>query len=225
MQRMLKTGKLMMMNNRRLAKRYEILISVVILFMAVFSISCSSAAPPRLASAAEAAVGPASKAAQLSVRSRAVKDAFDVPLLKLDGSKFKLGDYKGKVLIVDFWATFCPPCVRQMPQLAELYRKHHAKGLELVGLSGDEISDQKKVEDFISQWGANYTIGFENQWVARAFLKGTEDETRTPPIPQLFVFSRDGRLVEHQIGEDPKIGLSNIEKIVLQELSINTASR
>ena len=195
------------------------------LAVAVFSLACSSAGPPRPATGSENTVAAATKAAQLSVRSRAIKDAFDVPIGRLDGSQFKLGDYKGKDLIVDFWATYCPPCVRQMPQLARLYQKYHSSGLELIGLSGDEKSDQQKVEDFIKQAGAGYTIGFENEWVARAFLKGTEDETGTTPIPQLFVISRDGRVLEHQIGENPQIGLSNIEKIVAQELSINAASR
>ena len=209
-----------MMSKFNMAKPFEILKCTVILAVAVSSLACGSAAPPRPATGNENTVAAATKAAELSVRSRAIKDTFDVPIGRIDGTQFKLGDFKGKVLIVDFWATYCPPCVRQMPQLAKLYQKYHSSGLELVGLSGDEKSDQKKVEDFIKQAGAAYTIGFENEWVARAFLKGTEDETGTTPIPQLFVISRDGRVLEHQIGENQQIGLSNIEKIVEQELSM-----
>jgi len=214
-----------MMNKFSVAKLFKRLKSAVVLVIALFTFACNSAAPPRPASASDTSVTPATKAAQLSVRARAIKDTFDVPIGRLDGSKFKLGDFKGKVLIVDFWATYCPPCVSQMPQLAQLYQRYRSNGLELVGLSGDPKSDQKKVEEFINKYGANYTIGYENEWVARAFLKGTEDESGSPPIPQLFVISRDGRLVEHQIGEDTRIGLRNIEKIVVQELSINAASR
>jgi thiol-disulfide isomerase/thioredoxin len=213
------------MKKFRLPKQFEILTIAVVSVTAVFSLACNSAAPPRPASAQENSLVTANKNAQLSVRARAIKDAFDAPIGRLDGSKLKLSDFKGKVLIIDFWATYCPPCVRQMPQLAELYKEYRNSGLEIVGLSGDQKSDQKKVEEFISKYGANYTIAYENDWVARAFLRGTEDESGMPPIPQLFVISRDGRLVEHQIGEDPQIGLRNIEKIVAQELSMKAASR
>lgn len=150
---------------------------------------------------------------------KSIAEAFDAPITRLDGQTFKLSDLSGKVIMVDFWATYCPPCVKQAPQLAELSRKYKDKGLEIVGLTTDEKTDQQKVEDFIKRVGINYTIGYANNWLSAAFLKGSEDETGAPPIPQLFIISRDGRVVNHQIGDSPDRGVAYLEKIVNQELA------
>src|SRR5262245_40964010 len=78
----------------------------------------------------------------MSLSERA-KIASNVEITKLDGATFKLSDFQGKVLVVDFWATYCPPCVRQVPQLTELNKKYHDKDLEIVGLTSDEKNDQE----------------------------------------------------------------------------------
>src|SRR6185295_12787190 len=94
------------------------------------------------------------------------------------------------------------------------------RGLEVVGLSlNDPKEQQAEVEQFIKQAGVNYTIAYADRRISDAFMRGTEDETGSPPIPQLFVFSRDGRLVEHFIGEDPERGLTQLEKVINQQLS------
>ena len=153
------------------------------------------------------------------VNAEAIGAAFDVPITRLDGSKMTLNDYRGKVLVVDFWATYCPPCVRQAPQLAELSRRYRDRGLVVIGLTSDEKSDQPKVEDFIRRAGVDYTIAYAGSWISRSFLFGTEDETGSPPIPQLFIISRDGRVVEHLIGDSPQHGLTHLEEVVTRELA------
>jgi cytochrome c biogenesis protein CcmG/thiol:disulfide interchange protein DsbE len=142
-----------------------------------------------------------------------------VQITKLDGGAFKLSDFRGKVLVVDFWATYCPPCVRQVPRLAELSKKYRDKGLEVVGLTSDDKADQEKVVEFLKKSGADYIVGYDNQWLSSAFLKGTEDDTGQPPIPQLFVISREGRIVDHFIGENPRRGIEDVEQVVSQQLS------
>jgi thiol-disulfide isomerase/thioredoxin len=128
-------------------------------------------------------------------------------------------DFRGKVVVVDFWATYCPPCVKQMPELAALSKRYRSQGVEVVGLTSDEKADQAKVTEFIQKAGADYTIGYDNRWLSAAFLKGTEDETGSPPIPQLFVLSREGRVVEHLIGESPQRGIAHIEQVVTRQLA------
>jgi len=187
---------------KRLATSY---FSSILMIGAAFTAACNSAAPPRAIDG-------------LTLSERA-KMASDVEIKKLDGGAFKLSDFQGKVLVVDFWATYCPPCVRQVPKLAELSRKYRDKGLEVVGITSDEQADQAKVLEFLKKAGADYTIGYDDPQISSAFLSGTEDRTGAPPIPQLFVISRDGRVVDHFIGEDPQRGINALEQVVSMQLS------
>jgi len=183
--------------------------------LALIAGACNSASPPQPI--------PSGMITQRQVltqqNQKAIAGAMSVPIARLDGSSFRLSDYKGKVLVVDFWATYCPPCVKQAPQLAELSKRYRDKGVEVIGLTSDEKTDQQKVEDFIKRVGINYNIGYASSWVSNAFLKGTEDDTGAPPIPQLFVLSRDGRVIEHMIGDSPQRGIEYLEKVVSNQLS------
>jgi peroxiredoxin len=102
--------------------------------------------------------------------------------------------------------------------LAELSKKYRDKGLEVVGLTLDDEAQQKEVLGFLKNAGAEYTAGYDNQWITPAFLKGTEDENGNQPIPQVFVISREGRVVEHMIGETPG-GMTRLEQVVSQQLA------
>lgn len=64
---------------------------------------------------------------------------------ELNGQTFDLAKQRGKVVIVNFWATWCPPCRQEMPALDAFYRRYHAKGLELIGLSADRPHDRSDV--------------------------------------------------------------------------------
>src|SRR5215475_15567433 len=192
---------------------------IILLIGATLMAACSSAGPPRaIDDRADSAARVVTKTPPPSDQ-KAIESASKVQITKLDGGTFKLSDFQGKVLVVDFWATYCPPCVRQVPQLAELSKKYQDKGLAVVGLTSDDKADQENVVKFLKAKGADYTIGYENQWLSTAFLKGTEDETGAPPIPQLFIISREGRVVDHFIGEDPQRGILDVEQSVVQQLS------
>jgi thiol-disulfide isomerase/thioredoxin len=116
-----------------------------------------------------------------------------------EGTKFELTQYKGKVVIVDFWATWCPPCRAMLPELKETYAKYHAKGLEIVGVDLDrelapltEYLDREKIE-----------------WVN--LLPEEKEGTLTYPmadkyavqlLPETFVIGRDGKIALVNHGED-----------------------
>lgn len=189
----------------------------VVLAVSAFSMACNDAAAPRPVSGTVAAISATADKVP-APNAEAIQNAIDVPIAKLDGGTFKLADYRGKVLIVDFWATYCPPCVKQAPQLAALNERYRDRGLAIVGLTSDEKDQQKLVEEFIKKAGINYAIGYDNSWLSTAFLKGTEDDTGAPPIPQLFVLSRDGRVIEHLIGEQPG-RIEYLEKVVNEQLN------
>src|SRR5262245_25969316 len=94
-------------------------IIAILLSVSAFILACNTAPPPQAgagsADTKQAGRGPLPD-------EREVASALDVPIERLDGTTFKLADFRGKVLIVDFWATYCSICVKQMPQLAELGR-------------------------------------------------------------------------------------------------------
>ncbi|NOT64130.1 MAG: TlpA family protein disulfide reductase, partial [Acidobacteria bacterium] len=130
-------------------------------------------------------------------------------------------ELRGKVVVVDFWGTFCAPCLKQVPQLVALNKKYKDKGLEIIVLSmDDKQKDQKLVNDFIKKFSVSYTIAYPSRIVTDAFLKGSEDETGSPPIPQLFIFGKDGKLLDHLVGERPDKGIAYVEQIVAQQLGL-----
>jgi len=201
-------------------RTFAAVCALVLVVITATSTACNSAAPPRSIEGSTVSASAQRTSSPIPERDpKAIESASGVEVTKLDGGTFKLSDFRGKVLVVDFWATYCPPCVRQVPQLAELSKKYRDKGLEVVGLTSDDKADQEKVVGFLKKAGADYTIGYDNQWLSSAFLKGTEDETGAPPIPQLFVISRDGRVVEHMIGDSRQRGIEYLEQVVSQQLS------
>ncbi|MDX2040878.1 MAG: TlpA disulfide reductase family protein [Acidobacteriota bacterium] len=191
-------------------------LSFIVLTTVLFVAGCGNAAAPRPMSESEPSAAAAKKP---DANQEAISKVQDVPIAKLDGSTFKLEDYRGQVLVVDFWATYCGPCVKQAPELSAMYQKYKDRGLMLVGLTSDPKSDQGKVEEFVKKVGINYQIGYDNSWISEAFLKGSEDDTGSPPIPQLFVISRNGKVIEHLIGEQPG-RMQYLEKVVNEQLSV-----
>jgi len=205
------------MNNLRFKGSTASYLSAILLVGATAA-ACNSAAPPRPVD--DPANSSSAQRAQKQIPPRdqqAIDTASQVQIAKLGGGAFKLSDFRGKVLVVDFWATDCAPCVRLVPKLAALSKKFRDQGLEVIGLTSDEKENEPQVVDFLKKRGADYTVGYDNQWLSSAFLKGTEDEIG-PPIPQLFVLSRDGRVVEHMIGEDPQ-RVKTLEQVVSQQLA------
>ncbi len=123
---------------------------------------------------------------------------YDVPTI--DGGAIRLSAYRGKVLVVDFWATWCPPCRQEVPQLTRLANENRQRGLEVVGLHIDDQgrSTPEDIRKFIDQYGINYTVGLASNEMFIAYL-GEKETT----IPQTLVFDRKGRLVAHLIGYGP----------------------
>jgi thiol-disulfide isomerase/thioredoxin len=201
------------MSKFRKAKSFNSWI-IVLTAAAIFSVACDSS--PKEAASSPATNPANNRSLLLSANQKAMKEALDVPLAGLDGKTLKISDFKGKVVVVDFWATWCPPCRKQVPELVRLHQRYRDQGLELIGLTEEEKTDQKKIEAFMKEYGVTYTIAYGNNWLSNAFLKGSQDETGQPPIPQVFVISRDGRVVDHLFASDPP---ENLENAVKQQLA------
>jgi len=134
---------------------------------------------------------------------RATRVPADFEIRTIDGATFKLSGYRGKVVVMDFWATWCPPCRQETPQLARIARENRDRGVEVVGLHIDDRgkSSAEDIRKFIDNYGIGYTVGLATDDMFLAYL-GAEDDT----IPQTLVFGRDGRLIKHLIGYDQSHG-------------------
>ena len=113
---------------------------------------------------------------------------------KFDGTLQTLGDFKNKVVVLDFWATYCPPCLEEIPHLVELQKKH--QDLQVVGLHVGGEEDQPKVPEFAEKLKINYTLAYPEEKLSAALLQNES------AIPQTFVFDRQGKLVARIVGFD-----------------------
>ncbi len=132
----------------------------------------------------------------------------------LDGKTTRtLGDFKGKVVVLDFWATFCPPCLEEIPHLNELQARYGADNLQIVGLHAGDEEDRLKVPEFAARLKIIYPLGVPEDELLR-FIFASEDI-----IPQTAVFDRDGRLVSKFVGYGDLKAKNDLDKAVEQSIN------
>jgi thiol-disulfide isomerase/thioredoxin len=127
-------------------------------------------------------------------------------LISTDGKNIKLSDFKGKVVIVDFWATWCPPCRKGIPDLIEL-QKEFKNNLVVIGISLDQDT-KSDVVPFIKKYGINYPIVYGTNQVIM-------DYGSINAIPTSFVINKEGKIVDKHIGLVPKSVLESKIKEIL----------
>lgn len=120
------------------------------------------------------------------------KLAPDFELKDLAGKNVRLSDYHGKVVLLNFWATWCPPCKEEMPWFVDLQQRYGAQGLQVIGVAMDD-SDQKTIESFAKRLGVNYPVLRGKESVAQAYGD-------VQFLPDTFYIGRDGKIVSHVQG-------------------------
>jgi peroxiredoxin len=129
-------------------------------------------------------------------------------LKDLDGREVSSEQFKGKVVVLDFWATWCQPCVSEIPGYAELQKKYGTDGLVIVGVLYRDPKTAAYVKKFAAEKGLNYTVVIGDDAVADAF-GGLE------ALPTTFLIDRAGRIVHQKVGTVPH---EEYEKLVVKAL-------
>ncbi len=118
---------------------------------------------------------------------------FSVPAVANGKGQVALADLKGKVVVVDFWGTFCGPCKKSFPKLQALYAKYQGDGLRIVGISEDEADDKGKIGPFADELGAKFTLGWdEDKSIAHSY--------QPPTMPSSFIIDKKGVIRYAHVG-------------------------
>jgi thiol-disulfide isomerase/thioredoxin len=143
--------------------------------------------------------GAPSDAAVTGSQADAVAQLWKAPLQNADGTRQNLAAFKGKPIVVNFWASWCGPCVKEMPTLAAMHREYEKKGITFVGLG---VDSEKNVNDFLKKVPVDYPIyiaGFGGADLARSFGNGAG------ALPFTVVIDSKGVVRSTKLGEiDPK---------------------
>jgi peroxiredoxin len=127
----------------------------------------------------------------------------DFSLPNLSGGQLDLSTYRGKVVLLDFWATWCVPCMEEIPHFVDLQNQYRDQGLQIIGISMDD--GPEPVHDFYSRFKMNYPVVMGNAKIGELYggVLG---------LPIAFVIGRDGRIYAKHVGAT---SMSVLEKEIL----------
>ena len=130
----------------------------------------------------------------------------------LDGNVYKVQDFKGKVVLLNLWATWCGPCRQEMPELIAMEDEHKAKDFKIIGLNVDEETPEQ-IKEFAEKMKLNYELAWTDENLYRELMK----VSKFSGIPQSFLIDRDGHLRGVFLGGSKKVVAQmkeNVEKVV-----------
>ncbi|RLB76279.1 MAG: TlpA family protein disulfide reductase [Deltaproteobacteria bacterium] len=120
------------------------------------------------------------------------KLAADFTLTNMQGEQVSLSQYRGKVVILNFWATWCPPCREEMPSMERLYQKYKDQGLVILAVSADE-NGKKAVSQFLQKTPYSFPILLDSDNIA-------QNAYGVFRFPESFIIDRNGMVVQKIIG-------------------------
>lgn len=135
--------------------------------------------------------------AQTSTPENAHPEAPDFSLSDMDGNKVSLSDYRGKVVVLDFWATWCPPCRKGIPDFVAMQEEYGEDKFVVLGINLDRGEDVgPMVEEFAKNYKINYPVLYHNQQIVMAY-GGIQS------IPTTFVIDQEGKVRQGVVGYRP----------------------
>jgi len=129
----------------------------------------------------------------------------DFTLIALDGTEVTLRDFEGKVLFLNFWATWCSPCRQEIPGFLEIYDKYKDEGLEILGVSLDRQGSDV-VKPFAEKMKITYPLAMANNEIMQAYQPGQY-------IPATIIIDREGNIHNKHVGYMDK---TQVEKMFLE---------
>jgi peroxiredoxin len=145
-------------------------------------------------------------AKQKATAQKSENAAPEFTLQNQDGKNVKLSDYKGKIVILNFWATWCAPCRAEIPDFMDLYKTYQKKGVVILGVA---LDDQDKVIKFAKDKKINYPILLGTQEVSGLY-------GGISAIPTTFILNRKLEIVKNYVGQRPKETFENDIKELLK---------
>ncbi len=121
------------------------------------------------------------------------KKAPNFSLKGLEGKKVSLADYKGKAVLINFWATWCAPCKVEMPWFVELQKQYRDQGFEILGVNEDDAKNRAAVSKFSQKTGLNYPVLFGDDAISKSY-GGVEF------LPTSYYVGKNGKIVEETAG-------------------------
>lgn len=133
----------------------------------------------------------------------------DFRLIDLEGKTHTLSDYQGKILLINFWATWCPPCRAEIPDFVEVYASKKSQGLEILGVSVDNLAPSA-LKNFVSRLKINYPVALATEKIILDYQPGEY-------IPTTIVLDKKGRIRHKHVGQLDKETLLSIFDSLSQE--------
>ncbi len=141
------------------------------------------------------AASPSERVARLASGQLRVEQIREEPaqmrFTAIDGREVNLAQMRGKVVLINFWATWCGPCVAELPNVQAVYSEYNKRGFEVVGISLDRAGDLKKLEDFVAERKVPWPQFFEEEQERNRFA----DEYGVTSIPTALLLDQNGKLV------------------------------
>ena len=141
----------------------------------------------------------------------------DFSLESLEGKTMRLSDFRGKAVLLNFWATWCGPCKIEMPWFVELQQKYGSQGLQVVGVAMDDAS-KEDIAKFAKDMGVNYPVLIGKEAVGDSY-------GGIPALPETFFIGRDGKVVDKILGLRGKAEIEDAIKKALNTQPTATQAR
>jgi peroxiredoxin len=151
--------------------------------------------------------------ASLTSHLKLSSPAPDFSLVSLDGKTTRLSDFRGKAVLLNFWATWCGPCKIEMPWFVDFQKQYGSQGLQIVGVAMDDAS-KEDIGKFAKDMGVNYPILIGKEAVGDQY-------GGVPALPETFIIARDGKIMDKIIGLR---GKAEIEDAIKKALNTQPAA-